>query len=385
MRNGNVLGFARLIGVCAVLLAACGDDEAESPTDAGGTGGTGGTGGGGTGGGGGQMTGLDDDVAGKACTDAADCGGATCATSIPGTMIGSALPAPGGYCTGTCMDDTQCGNGGACIGSIANGIALQCLAVCEGPADCRDGYQCGGGLSIGGLVVPDTCRPAPDTDQLGDDVAGKMCAADEDCSGGQCLTERMALTGAYELPGGYCSGACLEDAHCGNGGVCVASILGGAGSCYESCATDGDCVRDGYRCRPLGQDIRGCNPASDPLPDGLVGDACADDAACGGNEGSCANGLPQSGLQGVLGGQDLAPGGYCSQGCVEDIDCGAGGVCVGGGLGVGVCFATCSTGTDCREGYICDDRSVASLDPDAGAPEPLTVCVPIPTDDDAGM
>jgi len=385
MRNGNVLRFARLIGVCAVLLAACGDDEEATPTDAGGSGGTGGNGGGGAGGTGGNApTGLGDDVAGKACTGTDDCGGAMCATSIPGTMVGSSLAAPGGYCTGTCMDDTQCGSGGACIGSLANGVAFQCLATCEGPSDCRDGYQCGGGVSIGGLVIPDTCRPTPDTDQLGDDVAGKMCAGNEDCSGGQCLTERMMLTGSLELPGGYCSGACLEDAHCGAGGVCVPSILGGAGSCYENCASDGDCVRDGYRCRPLGQDLRGCNPASDPLPDGVVGDACVDDAACGGNEGSCVSALPQEGIQGVLGGQDPAPGGYCSESCVEDIDCGAGGVCLGGQLGIGVCLATC-TGTDCREGYTCADRSVMSLDPDAGPPEPLNVCVPVPMDEDGGM
>jgi hypothetical protein len=384
MRNGNVLRFARLIGVCAVLLAACGDDE-ESPADAGGTGGTGGTGGGGTGGTGGDpMTGLGDDIAGKACTDTADCGGAMCATSIPGTMVGSTLPAPGGYCTGTCTDNTQCGNGGACIGSLSNNIAFQCFAVCDGPDDCRDGYYCGGGGTLLGIVVPDTCRPTPDTDQLGDDVAGTMCASNDDCSGGQCLTQRMTLTGNLALPGGYCSGACLEDAHCGAGGVCVPSILGGAGSCYEACAADGDCVRDGYRCRPLGQDIRGCNPASDPLPDGVVGDACSDDAACGGNVGSCVSGLPQSGLQGVLGGLDPAPGGYCSQGCLEDIDCGAGGVCVGATLGAGACFAMC-TGTDCREGYSCDDRSVTSLVPDAGPPEPLNVCTPTPTDQDGGI
>src|SRR5690349_11080909 len=133
MRNGNVLGFARVIGMAAVLLAACGgDDESPAPADAGGSGGTGGSGGSGTGGGGGDSgsSGLGDDVAGKPCTTSADCGGATCATQIAGTMLGSTLTAPGGYCTGNCTDDTACGEGGACIGAIPMLAEGQCLAEC---------------------------------------------------------------------------------------------------------------------------------------------------------------------------------------------------------------------------------------------------------------
>lgn len=388
MRNGNVLGFARVIGLSALLLAACGDDEEAAPVDAGGSGGmgggSGGTSGGGTGGS--APTGLGDDVAGKACTDSEDCGGAMCATMVPGTMLGSSLPAPGGYCTATCASDADCGAGGACIITLANGGGLVCLDICTSVSDCRDGYECDGGGMIGNVTVPDTCRPATETDQLGDDVAGKMCASDDDCSGGACLTTRFSLAGEYELPGGYCSGDCLEDAHCGAGGVCLPAlpIIGGAGSCYEECATDTDCTRDGYRCRPLRDGIRGCNVAAPPLPDNTTGIACADDAACGGNEGSCASEIPRPGIEGLLGEADAAPGGYCTQGCLEDIDCGAGGTCVGGGLGAGICLASCNGG-GCRAGYVCEDRAIMSFDPDAGPPDPLTVCVPDAGDEDGGI
>ena len=282
------------------------------------------------------------------------------------------------------MTDAECGAGGACILSLPS-LTGSCFATCNAMSACRDGYICAGGFELGEgqLVVPDTCRPRPDTDQLGDDVAGKMCTEAADCAGGQCLTTRPALAGSVELPGGYCSGDCLEDSHCGAGGVCVASLLGGAGSCYESCATDVDCTRDGYRCRPLGQDIRGCNPASDPLPANSAGDACSGDAACGGVAGTCVTELPEAGFGGLIGANLPAPGGYCSQRCIEDVDCGAGGVCVGGPL-AGTCFARC-TGTDCRTGYVCEDRAIMSIDPDAGPPDPLTVCAPIPSDEDAGL
>ena len=131
------------------------------------------------------------------------------------------------------------------------------------------------------------------------------------------------------LPGGYCSGRCLEAADCGEGGACVLPLGGlgaGAGTCYLGCSSDDDCDRDGYRCRDLGG-MRGCSPAADPLPDDTVGKACSADADCGGNMGSCAMQLPGPGLQGILM-PVVAPDGYCSQSCMEASDCGTGGACV---------------------------------------------------------
>jgi hypothetical protein len=377
MRNVSVLCL--VIGV-GLVLGGCGDDEPAGGSDAGGQGGGGGSGGSSGSDGSTSDPGLPDDTAGKACTDAAECGGGTCATTVLGTMIGGdPLPAPGGYCTATCTSNTDCGAGGACIGAVMGFAEGTCMATCSGD-DCRDGYICGGGIMILGVTIPDTCRPRPATDQLDDDVAGKMCMEDDECAGGSCLLERPTIGGAVAIPGGYCSGACLEDAHCGAGGVCVDSLLGGAGSCYEACASDPDCTREGFRCRPLLGDVRGCNPAADPLPDNTAGDACASDTDCGGAMGTCRSALPETGLEGLAGATRAAPGGYCSQSCLEDLDCGAGGICV-----VGTCFAPCSVPTDCRDGYTCEERASGAVDPDAGLLS-VSVCAPEPSDDnDGGM
>jgi Cys-rich repeat protein len=372
-----------VLGLCcaALLLVGCGDDDGDdpSPPDAGGAGGSGGSSSDA-----GRMP-LPDDTAGKPCTSDAECGGGRCADQLTGVgLVAGALAAPGGYCTATCMSDVDCGGGGACILTIGMTVTGQCFATCEEMADCREGYQCGGGLELGGIVVPDTCRPAPATDQLDDGVAGDMCSEATDCPGGTCLSSRMTLTGNTELPGGYCSGRCIEDAHCGEGGVCLPSLLGGAGSCYQACAEDSECTRDGYRCRLLGEQIRGCNPAQDPLPDGTAGDACTSDADCGGAAGTCRSTLPQPGITGLLGETLDAPGGYCSQACAEDSDCGEGGVCTGV-LGSGYCFKPCASEADCRDGYACDDRQPGAggaASGDAGT-NSGTVCTPEAPPDDA--
>ena len=217
--------------------------------------------------------------------------------------------------------------------------------------------------------MPNTCRPAPATDRLDDEVAGRACDEDGDCEGGRCATMRGGFMGqgGSELPGGYCSGACLEDSHCGSGGRCVPSPLpGAAGSCYSVCDEDADCERDGYRCRTLAQGLTGCDAAADPLPDGVAGMACASDAECGGGAGSCADTLPAGGGFG----QGLpAPGGYCSADCSEPSDCGQGGVCVQTFFS-GRCYRPCEGATDCRDGYACQMRG--------GAGSASLVCVPAP-------
>jgi hypothetical protein len=109
------------------------------------------------------------------------------------------------------------------------------------------------------------------------------------------------------------------------------------------------------------------------------------------------NELPASGFAGAIGTATTpAPGGYCSQQCAEQSDCGAGGVCTGGLLGGGYCFEPCASDADCRDGYLCEDRSIggvgaglldagAAAAADGGAAAPTTVCAPMPVDEgDAG-
>lgn len=345
---------------CAIIFVVvgaggCGSTEDEgSPAPAGqggagGTSGVGGTGGGGTGGGVAVMP-LPPETAGKTCTSDTECAPGTCATMVTG-LDGELAAAPGGYCMGACMTSTDCGSGGTCVPDLMTG-AGQCYESCAADTDCRPEYLCG--------PLTSTCRPKPPTDQLADNVAGIACAADPDCGDGVCLT--MLLSGA-PFPGGYCSGACLEDAHCGAGGLCLAAT----GRCYDICATDPDCTRDGYRCRELGEMIFGCLPYADPLPDNTTGLACATDAECAGVMGACATMLPAAG-----GGEIAAPGGYCTATCEIDADCGAGGLCVSTREG-GRCMKPCAMETECREGFVCGPRGFGDMPP--------TVCTPFePTD-----
>jgi hypothetical protein len=295
------------------------------------------------------------------------------------------MAAPGGYCTGSCMTNEDCGQGGTCFGAFAGiaGIAAvpgQCLAVCSEEDDCRTGYRCVTGLGVpvtadGGTSTPGapgilgspTCQPAPATDQLADDIVGSACAGDEECGDGRCLR----TSGQTSYPDGYCSGRCLDDAECGTNGVCALGIAGGVGTCYLRCSDDGDCGRDGYRCRQSGQAMQ-CLPGPKPLPDNVVGKACTSEADCGGAPMSCGARL----------GMRTATGGYCTQRCANSSDCGAGGVCVGGRGGTsasGTCYKTCAAAAECREGYQC-----AATTGGANSQSVCSVLPPPPADEDAG-
>jgi hypothetical protein len=340
----------------ALSLAACGGDE-ESGAPAG-QGGAAGVGGGATGGssgvGGTPVMPLPADTAGKACAADTECAPGTCATMVEG-LDGMPLAAPGGYCMGSCMASAECGAGGTCVPGLTTGGAGLCYDMCSGDMDCRQGYLCG--------PLTSTCRPAPPTDQLTDNQAGLACAGDAECGDGTCLTMRLS---GEPFPGGYCSGACLMDSHCGVGGVCWRAG-GAAGRCYDACAADPDCTREGYRCRDITDTIKGCLPAADPLPDNTAGKLCAADADCGGAMGSCAAMLPAVG-----GGEVAAPGGYCTVSCEIDTDCGLEGLCVAT-RGGAFCFDPCAMQTDCRDGYTCGERG--------GMDMPSLVCTPIQPDD----
>jgi hypothetical protein len=305
---------------------------------------------------------LPEETAGKGCTADEDCGPGTCLVDFQASG-GGMMAAPGGYCSLTCMTNDNCGVGGTCSGAFAGfgGIGAmpgRCLKSCAMDADCRDGYRCVTALGVsvnassgaqdptGGLLGAPGCEPTPETQQLEDGVVGKPCEKHSDCGTGRCQRAGAMLT----YPGGYCSGACLQDSECGSEGVCTPPAAGGAGTCSLRCAADGDC-REGYRCRSSSSGQLQCVPGAAPLPDGVVGNACRADKDCGGAAMSCAA---------RLGNADTI-GGYCSQTCVDASDCGTGGACVGGLTGAlagllgstSSCYRACSAAEDCREGYTC--------------------------------
>jgi hypothetical protein len=393
LRGGTGSERRLVAALCASLwlIAGCGDDDDSSSGKAdSGTSGRGGSGSSGSSGSSAPDSGikpLGDNVAGDECTSADDCGGAMCATQIPGATMILQTAAPDGYCTGQCLSNTDCGMGGVCVGAVPGVVNGQCFASCASDGDCRDGYVCARGLMVAGIVIPDSCRPKPMTDQLQDGTAGDACTAATDCPGGTCLMSRGGFMGmgATPLPGGYCTGNCTEDSHCGSGGVCSPPLFQGlTGGCYEGCTDDGDCNREGYRCRELGMGKLGCDPFPDPLPDNNAGKACTSDTDCGGVMGTCDTALPGTGF---FAPDVPAPEGYCSQVCGSDADCGAGGVCVGASfIASGACFKPCTTMADCRTGYRCETRGggmgmgapAAPADGGMSMSSGQQICAPVP-------
>jgi hypothetical protein len=340
---------------------------------------------------------LTANTAGKACTEDKDCGTGSCKKQLVaagGGFFGPSMqPAPGGYCSFDCSVEADCGAGGVCIRANATGgfgfgnaggsrqaASGQCLKRCDSSSQCRDGYRCldsssGRAMESGNAEPTDnatgSCQVAPETNKVEPGVVGIACTSEADCSGGWC----MANSQLTQFPGGYCTGSCLADSDCGEGAECSEG-LGGPGTCYRTCEADADCGRDGYRCRANAfapNAAKRCVPGAEPLADGIVGSACASDEECGGAAMSCI----------TMNGDRVLPGGYCSGGCVEDIDCGAGGICIGSfaGAGTGFCYLSCASVADCREGYVCESVGFAAM----GASGPTACTLPMAADDaDAG-
>jgi hypothetical protein len=188
---------------------------------------------------------------GSACAADGDCSLGRCMLSEPITKT----VFTGGYCTGRCATNAECGAHGLCASGF-RGTPGSCYLACDGDADCgRDGYRCR--TSSAGTQA---CVPGPLP--LPDHVVGELCASDADCGGapGTCST---ALTSPGD---GYCSQKCAVDADCGEGGLCISGVNGitlSIGDCYRSCTPPGDC-RTGFSCKSLSgssTDTRGaCGP-----------------------------------------------------------------------------------------------------------------------------
>jgi hypothetical protein len=191
---------------------------------------------------------LGDRVAGRECASDGDCLGGSCASA---SSLGAKYP--GNYCTGRCWEDTECGEGGACLVFTGTAEAGWCFDHCESDTDCgRRGYRCA-------QLKPDfkACFPAPDA--LPDNTAGKPCTSDAECGGAKdtCVTElpfdTFSTYNNIAAPGGYCTLKCSLDGECGAGAQCISRGLQG-GLCLKSCADKPDC-REGYGCEVHGRDL----------------------------------------------------------------------------------------------------------------------------------
>jgi hypothetical protein len=182
---------------------------------------------------------LGNGVVGSMCGADTDCEGGRCSTMSGATRF------PGGYCSGRCLSDSNCGSTGWCSPGTGGGTGT-CYRQCESDTDCgREGYRCRANTGTQG--APKRCIPgaAP----LPDNVTGNSCSADTDCGGAamSCRTQTLAQP-MMTLPGGYCTGSCVEASDCGSGGACVGATGGQAnGNCFKACTGDTEC-RTGYVC-----------------------------------------------------------------------------------------------------------------------------------------
>jgi hypothetical protein len=187
---------------------------------------------------------------GNACADETACNGGTCREG--GQW-------PGGYCSGSCNADSDCGAEGVCLLRLY-GKGGSCYESCNVDTDCkRDAMNYGCIDAINGVKI---C--AFKMDPLPAGIVGKACAADTDCANGECKDG----FGNLPAPEGYCSADdCEDDAVCGAGAVCLSR--GRTTSCLKSCTVAADC-RTGYTCMEMGAtDKRGT--VCYPLP--AAGDA----------------------------------------------------------------------------------------------------------------
>jgi hypothetical protein len=202
--------------------------------------------------------------------------GAFCAKNVDGF--------PGGICTRTCQDRTDCIVNGAwnyCLPDDA-GARRICVRKCLNGLDCsRPGYTCSDALEGGAGI----CYPVCSGDVCGDGAVcntesglctapgalpagahlGDGCAKAEDCVSGACTPETGGGA-AIGFIGGLCTGPCILPAGwnnntvfsggtllpgtCPAGNICVPDSSfdrGNPGTCLRECTNDAGC-RPGFGC-----------------------------------------------------------------------------------------------------------------------------------------
>ncbi|MEY4580461.1 MAG: hypothetical protein RL701_5164 [Pseudomonadota bacterium] len=184
-------------------------------------------------------------IAGSSCESNADCGGGRCSMNELNTDL------PGGYCTGRCLADSDCGDQAVCAAAFAGATGI-CFRSCESDSECgRDGYRCRAQIGQQAKLCVPGYLPLPNG------KVGLACTADSECGseGASCATTRMLVT-SVTFPEGYCTQEdCVDASDCGSGGACLgvgAFRVGLLPGCYKTCAGDTEC-RQGYHCTPGGR------------------------------------------------------------------------------------------------------------------------------------
>lgn len=195
---------------------------------------------------------------------------------------------------------------------------------CDSPGECVDGALC-----IGNSIGVFTCMRKCD-EKWTKCEDGSLCTP----VGNGSL---VCYTGGANPPGT----SCQNQLQCDDGLLCVGLQNQDEFNCLPGChVRKGGCSSTDF-CKPLPEPPRGyCRS--------YVG------ARCGDASNSCAAGLKCSTSFARLTGK--FPGGYCTQECSDDGDCGDGAVCrTYPGTDLDMCFSTCEYDADCRltDAYSC--------------------------------
>ncbi|WP_206079475.1 hypothetical protein [Polyangium spumosum] len=231
----------------------------------------------------------------------------------------------------------------------------------DGYVDCDDPTMCQGTFA---------CQPGPTP-------LGGPCFSNYDCQAN--ANDPVCLQSYQGFPEGLCSEWCdLAAQDCPGDGYCVDLGFGSVhGVCLDGCVADADC-RLGYACVDEGHPTKVCRQGPEANCDNYADDdddqlTDCEDPSCQGTPacqpGSKAAGQPCATSNECYAGQNdplcLAqdwygyPGGYCSEYCNFQDDCGPGSICVSWFFfpsGAGTCMRTCQSDAQCRPGYSCYDN-----------------------------
>jgi hypothetical protein len=261
--GGSGAGGDEPVGGNGAVGSGSGGDEPVGGNGAGGNGaggdepvggnGAGGNGAGGNGAGGNGAGGDGEPFAAAACETDDDCAEGTCTPDN-----GRDGRVPGGFCDVGCFGDRECGPNGTCLAGGEAGRT--CYLSCDGPEDCREGWDCRG---LDG--APDVTVCLPDCREAGcgrgttcNEALGRCeiscvypCGADETCEEGRCIRD---------------DGTCDTDYHCTELQLCHEGecIPGEARPCInEQCGAEQTCAEDGSGNRAC---LWACEDSDEPCP-----------------------------------------------------------------------------------------------------------------------
>jgi len=254
-----------------------------------------------------------------------------------------------GRCTTYCASDSSCRpgatcSGGSCFepGSRANDFTCTTDTICQSKHCCTNNF----GIRS---CQPSCLKPVGATCSLGVECASSLCCPTKgktplSCSAVAC-SELAECDSSLDCSNGRecAAGKCVEPApvpqktgaSCSTSAQCLSAICQ-ANTCRAAtgnlCAVDVECETGHVCCPSVAGKDRLCS-GGDGKCKGSVGAPCSADADC--STGRCNDGT------------------WCTKNCNANLDCGVSpwgddNACETNGLGKRICFAGCSSDSDCH-------------------------------------